>query len=234
MATKKKRSKKEKNYFNEIHEAAILAYQDCKSKREQQKIYKEILQPVFKEMIRKIVFKFKFTSIPNINSLMDDCESDLATIIYKFDREKNHKAFSYFSVVIRNFFIRNSKKNQKALVRNIPEDIVSNSDHEQYLSTDNEYYKERSYKEFFEALKQEMESWFNILENKNDIRLLEGIFQLWETGEELEDAGYIFGKKAIKQEYLPALTGMTTKEINESKNRLKPKYETFVKNWYKN
>jgi hypothetical protein len=63
------------------------------------------------EMVNKIIFTYRFTSLPNIDFLRDDCKVWLTTILDKYDPNKGSKAFSYFSVVTKNWFIHKVKKN---------------------------------------------------------------------------------------------------------------------------
>jgi DNA-directed RNA polymerase specialized sigma subunit len=61
-------------------------------------------------MVDKIVFTYKFTTLPNIDSLRDECKIWLITILDKYDVNKGSKAFSYFSVITKNWFIHKVKK----------------------------------------------------------------------------------------------------------------------------
>ena len=93
--TNKKIKKKRKNnqYFTQVHEDAILEYISCSNDTKRNIIYREIIQPVFSEMIEKIVFTYKFTNLPNVDTLKIDCEVHLVTILSNFDPAKGSKAF---------------------------------------------------------------------------------------------------------------------------------------------
>lgn len=108
-----KKAKSQKNYFTQDHEEAILKYVASSSKEERTELYKIYIGPAFEEMVNKIVYSFKFTNLPNIESLMDDCKIWLITILDKYDTQKNSKAFSYFSVIVKNWFIQKQKRKQK-------------------------------------------------------------------------------------------------------------------------
>ena len=69
-----------------------------------------MIQPAFSEMVDKVVFTYKFTSLPNIDSLREECKIWLTTILDKYDPSKGSKAFSYFSVITKNWFIHKVKK----------------------------------------------------------------------------------------------------------------------------
>ena len=64
-------------------------------------------------MVDKITYTYKFTTLPNIDSLREECKIWLTTILGKYDPNKGSKAFSYFSVVTKNWFIHKIKKNSK-------------------------------------------------------------------------------------------------------------------------
>ena len=93
---KKKRRKRKKNfYFTDVHEQAIIRYTASTDQRERTELYVEYIQPAFNEMVDKIAYTYKFTSLPNIDYLKDDCKIWLTTILDKFDPNKGSKAFSY-------------------------------------------------------------------------------------------------------------------------------------------
>ena len=48
-----------------------------------------------------------------LDALRDDCKNWLITILNKFDPDKGSKAFTYFSVVSKNWFIAQVKKTSK-------------------------------------------------------------------------------------------------------------------------
>ncbi len=83
------------------------------SQQEKKKLYQEYIQPAFNELVDKIVYTYKFTNLPNIDELKDECKIWLTTILEKFDPNKGSKAFSYFSVITKNWFIHKVKKQQK-------------------------------------------------------------------------------------------------------------------------
>ena len=111
---KTKRRKKKKNYyFTQVHEDAIIRYSNTNCIKERTELYVNFIQPAFNEMVDKIVFTYKFTNLPNIEYLRDECKIWLMTILDKYDPSKGSKAFSYFSVITKNWFIHKVKKQQK-------------------------------------------------------------------------------------------------------------------------
>ena len=106
MTTKKPPRKRRKNYyFTSEHEEAIIRYSRSNCLKERTELYVNYIQPAFNEMVDKIVFTYKFTNLPNCDSLRDECKIWLMTILDKYDPNKGSKAFSYFSVITKNWFI---------------------------------------------------------------------------------------------------------------------------------
>ena len=107
----KKSTKRRKNhYFTQVHEDAIVQYAKSNSIEERTELYSKFIEPAFSEMVDKIVFTYKFTNLPNIDYLRDECKIWLMTILDKYDPSKGSKAFSYFSVITKNWFIHKPHK----------------------------------------------------------------------------------------------------------------------------
>ena len=89
MTTKQKprqRRKKRKNlYFTQVHEDAIVRYCKTTCNIERTELYVNYIQPAFNEMVDKIVYTYKFTNLPNIDYLRDECKIWLMTILGKYD-----------------------------------------------------------------------------------------------------------------------------------------------------
>ena len=114
--TKKRRNE----YFTKVHETAVIKYAQSASKEEKTYLYVNYIQPAFNEMVEKIVYTYKFNNLPNINVLKEDCKIWLTTILDKYDPTRKSKAFSYFSVITKNWFIAKIKKITKVLREKCP------------------------------------------------------------------------------------------------------------------
>ena len=227
MKTKIRRSKKKANhYFTKDHENAIIEYCNTNCSRRKTEIYVTMLQPAFSEMVDKIVFTYKFTTLPNIDSLREECKIWLMTILDKFKPEKGHKAFSYFSVITKNWFIHKVKKQQRKNRREVDFDNVSKSYEEEYLSTDQSWLTDKIQEEFWNSFYESMKTW-NIEElRENDERVYRAIIVLFESKDDIE----IFNKKAIYL-YLREITGLNTKQVVNSLNKFRGMYREFKSEW---
>ena len=136
----KKRKKRNKNYyFTQEHEDAIVRYSNTNCIRERTELYVNWIQPAFNEMVDKIVFTYKFTNLPNCEVLRDECKIWLMTILDKYDPNKGSKAFSYFSVITKNWFIHKVKRQQKRNKREVDYENISKKFEEEFLSTNESY-----------------------------------------------------------------------------------------------
>ena len=149
LPKKKRRSRKKNHYFTKDHENAIIRYCQTNSTRERTDLYIKWIGPAFNEMVDKIVFTYKFTNLPNIDSLRDECKIWLMTILDKYDPSKGSKAFSYFSVITKNWFIHKVKKQQRKNRTEVNFDNLAKNYEEQYLSTNESYLTEREENEFW-------------------------------------------------------------------------------------
>ena len=224
---KAKRKKRAKNYyFTKAHEQAIIDYcatQDLKIRTE---LYIEYIGPVFDEMVDKIIYTYKFTNLPNIDVLKDECKIWLTTTLNKFDPSKGSKAFSYFSVVTKNWFIHKVKRNVRQLKREIFIDDLPKDLEQEHMSVENTYVTERQEAEFWKNFAIEVESWDTGNLKENEKKVLEAIKILFSTSEEIE----IFNKKAIYL-YIREITGLNTKQVVNNLNKMRVKYRAFKKKW---
>ena len=182
MIQKKKRRKRTKNnYFTKVHENAIVAYCNTDCIKERSKLYIDWIQPAFDELVDKIVYTYKFNTLPNIDSLRDECKIWLTTILAKYDPNKGSKAFSYFSVVTKNWFIHKVKKNSTKMKKEISFEHLVENGGANVLGTASQnvetYYGKRAEMEFWENLLNHLDKWnsVNLKENEKNVFFPMGI-----------------------------------------------------------
>ena len=226
MEKKRKRRRRKKtsnNYFTMFHQEQIEKYIDSEDIYERNKIYTKHIQPVFSEMVDKIAFTYRFTSLPNSETVREECKTYLMENIHKFDAKKGHKAFAYFSAVAKNYFIGCSKKYKKKKEREIlHEDIYEI--HEE-ITIENPYEGLRNSKEFFQALVSEMDEWKRGNISEQETKVIEAIQDMF-TDEDIE----IFNKKAIYFQ-LREVTRMNSKQVLNNLNKIRKKYRDFKYRW---
>jgi len=222
--------KKKKNnniYFSAKHEEAIVQYSQVKDKKSREHLYNTLIEPVFEQMINKIVFTYKFNSLPNIEDLKMECKGWLTTILDKFDPNKGSKAFSYFSVIIKNWFIHKVKKNTDKMKRESYFEDLKKESEEPELLVYNDYDEERDKEEYWDNLYGELLDWQEEDGIKaNEKKVLQAIMILLQNPDKIE----IFNKKAIYL-YIREITGLSTKQVASNLTTLKQRYKIFRQSW---
>ncbi len=226
---RKRRKRTKNNYFTKVHEEAIVKYALSNCIKEKSQLYISLIQPAFDEMVNKIIFTYKFNNLPNIDSLRDDCKIWLTTILDKYDPNKGSKAFSYFSVVTKNWFIHKVKQNSKKLRRETSYENIVDSGGPDSLGTasgEESYLDKREEAEFWHCLLTQIDKWDTGNLKENEKSVLEAVKVLMHNIEDIE----IFNKKAVYL-YLRELTGLNTKQVVNNLNKLREKYRIFKHKW---
>ena len=184
------------------------------------------IRPAFSELVDKIVFTYNFTTLPNIDELREDCKIWLTTILDKYDPNKGSKAFSYFSVITKNWFIHKVKQTAKRARREVDFDSVQKEIDEQYVETKNAYIEKREKEEFWISLWEEIESWEPEMKKENERKVYEAVKILLQSVDQID----IYNKKAVYL-YLRELTDLNTKQVVNQLNKMRKKDKNFKKNW---
>lgn len=213
-------------YFTQDHEDAIIKYALSNDKAIRTKLYVQYIQPAFDEMVDKIIFTYKFNTLPNIDQLRDECKIWLTTILDKYDTTKGSKAFSYYSVITKNWFIQNVKKTNKERKREISIEDAEIEIDEESEQENNEYEGTRENSEFWLHLMKEVSEWEKLDLRENERKVLNSIIHIFSNIESIE----IFNKKAIYL-YIRELTGLNTKQVVSGLSGIKSKYKSFKEEW---
>lgn len=220
------KKKKTNNYFTKDHEDAIIKYCLTDDKMVKTELYVNFIEPAFNEMVDKIVFTYKFTTLPDIEFLRQDCKIWLTTILDKYDPNSGSKAFSYFSVITKNWFIHKVKKIAEQNKRETLYDDIHNLNEHETLIVYHEYEVQREYDEFWNAFWCELENWENLDLKPNEEKVVKAISILMKDANNIE----IFNKKAVYL-YIREITGLNTKQIVNNLNKIKGKYKEFKNDW---
>jgi hypothetical protein len=224
---RRRRSRRKNDYFTKDHEIAIINYALTQDKSVRTDLYITLIEPAFGELVDKIVYTYKFNNLPNIDYLKDDCKLWLITILDKYDPNRKSKAFSYFSVITKNWFIHKVKQNSKRLKRDVQYEDISSEINDK-LTTENMYESRREDYEFWLHLFAEFDKWEKLKLKENERKVLDAIKILFQSIEEID----IFNKKAIYL-YMREITGLNTKQIVNNLNRIRRRYRNFKSEWEK-
>mgnify|MGYP003625862625 FL=1 len=218
--------KKGNHYFTKDTENAIIEYCGTECHSERTELYVGHIQPAFNELVDKIVYTYKFTNLENVEVLKDDCKIWLTTILGKFDPSHGTKAFSYFSVVTKNWFTHKAKKQTKKNRREIEYDGMLREIEAISASEEVGFLKEQEDREFWANLLSEVEDWDKYCLKENERKVLDAVLLLMNNIEQIE----IFNKKAVYL-YLREITGLNTKQIVSCLNKMRVRFRSFKSKW---
>lgn len=215
---KKKRRKKSKVYFGTPVQEAIIRYNECSNPAIRNRIYQEHIHAAFEKMAENLIhtFKFYYFDYP-FEEVKAEVVSFLVMQMPKYKADKG-RAFSYFSVVGKNYLILNNNNNYKKM--KIHDDIVKldykrNVSSESVNETVNEFNSE--------FVLQMLEYWdnniTNIFHRQKDILVADSVLELFRKREYLEN----FNKKALYI-MIREMTGSNTQRITRVINEMKKYY----------
>lgn len=213
-------------YFGRDVDANIKLFCDAQDIETKNRIFTNNIRPALLKLIESQMYVYKFNRLDNPEMLKFDCLSTLYELLPKFDPTKGKKAFSYFNVVVKNWFIwkiREAGKQSRNESLKIVDSLVSSeiAEHDQkFISAS--YEDELIEKEFFLSLYKDMDRWKQIVTKKTEKQVLEAVIFLLQNPRLIS----IYNKKAV-QLYIREMTGLNTKQVIANLKRLKDLYEEF-------
>ena len=109
------KKRKSKRYFTKITEIAINAYNNCDNQHLKNKIYNRFIHYPFDKLSENVIHTYK-------TYYFDDPYEDVKANVVAFLNEKidrfdgaNGRAFSYFTVVARNYLFNENNKNYERM-----------------------------------------------------------------------------------------------------------------------
>ena len=217
---------KTRMYFTEETEEAIVRYNDSTNTRERNQIYNESLRKPFEKLVENIIhtFKFYYFDIP-LEDVKHEVISFMITRLDKYKQGKG-KAFSYFSVVVKNWLICHNNANYKKLKTHADVLDLKHKDVKKVVYYDSE--AERTQKKlFFESI---IEYWNNnvdqVFKKQRDINIAYSILELMSKVDTIE----IFNKKALYI-LLREISGAKTQHITKVLNTMKSHYVKIENQW---
>ena len=228
------KAKREKNYYGEEQELAVVQFLDSTSPDEKEKIYRLHLQEPINIMIESIIRKYKlYRASYEFVDIHADTLSFLITKFDKFKPEKGTKSYSYFGTVCRNYLfgemIKEYKKNLKITeIDNVPTKVWGRDDLTYRIDDD-----VIDMNVFIEGLIDELKLDIRTKNlNENEFKVghsLVKILEEWKTLFADNQSGKNSPKfnKNLILFYIRDMTGLTTKEIRNGMKRFKGLYRGF-------
>jgi hypothetical protein len=225
------RKRTQKIYFGEDQEQAVIRYLESESEDDRNKIFNEYLREPLIIMVESIIRRYKlYRKDLEFQEIHDDTMSFLITKINKFDHTKNHKAYSYFGTICKNYLMGAIQKDTKEMNRSVSYDDISSSieespEHSYTIDDDVLDYRDVIIKLTI-SLEEFMEK-ESLTENEQKLgyALLE-IFSNFDKIFQIGD-GNKFNKNLILLS-LREMTSLSTKEIRISLKKFKKLYDGIL------
>ena len=215
---KKKRRKKSKVYFGTPVQNAIIRYNECSNPTIRNRIYREHIAAAFDKLAENLIhtFKFYYFDYP-FEEVKHEVVSFLVMQMPKYKADKG-RAFSYFSVIGKNYLILNNNNNYKKMKTH---DEVKVLDFKRNVLS--ESIQEEADEFNIQFVDQMLEYWDNNLTNifkrQKDILVADAVLELFRRRKNIEN----FNKKALYI-MIREMTGSNTQHITRVINQMKRYY----------
>ena len=204
-------------YFTKDTEDAIIEYNKTDDQNIKNRLYRDRIQHSFDKLAEIVYNKWKF-------SYFDDDPQDVMAEVVAFMVEKIHmyqegkgKAFSYFTIVARNYLILNNNSNYK---RYKDTDVISSLPDN--WDTENNWAEEvrnEEHRTFNDRMLQYRDVHLeNFFQKKRDIQIADAVLELFRRANYIES----FNKKSLYL-LIREMTGYPTHYITKVVNKMKEK-----------
>ena len=230
MPTKKVRKKpgrkpKKKPYFGIDVQEAIVRYNALDQETQQverNKIYQNEIHKAFDKLSENKINTFKFTYFDyGFEDIKHETVAFMVMNMHKYDHTKGSKAFSYFSVVAKNYLILHNNNNYKKLKSHTK---IESLDKQRNLNS----FDKTDMKELTEEIVDYFETNLpTIFKKQRDLNIAYSIMDLIKHIDEIEN----FNKKALYI-LIREMTDVETSHITSVVNTLKKHYKKIQNEFY--
>ena len=212
-------------YFNQGTEDAIIRHNKEQRPFMRERIYNEHIRTPFEKLAENIIhtFKFYYFDVPS-EDVKHEVVSFLYMNIHKFTEGKG-KAFSYFSIVAKNYLILHNNNNYKRMKQHDGEEVT---DYKRDPITEMRGIDTKSMKSEYIVLLADY--WRNnlttVFKRKKDLDVANAVVELIDMRDNIEN----FNKKALYI-LIREMTGSNTPHITRVINVMKKHLWELQKNY---
>lgn len=207
---------------------AIIAYNNCDNQSLRNKIYNRFIHYPFDKIAENVIHTYKTYCFDiSYEDVKSEVVAELNQKMYKYESDKG-KAFSYFTVIARNFLWNANNANYNRM-KNRDEvdkiDLERDVNGEHWANEHNE-----AHTEFFDAYVDYIETnLFELFDSQRDQSIADSVMALFKDRNNL----YSYNKKALYI-LIRERTGITTPYITRVVSKLKHIYADLYKQYTKN
>ena len=222
----RKRKKKSKIYFGMATQEAIVEYNNTTDPKLRNQIYRERIKYPFEKLAENVLntFKFSYFDVPK-EDVMQEVVSILIQKIHMYQEDKG-RAFSYFSIVAKNYLILNNNSNYKRYKKT---DLLSQMP--ETWNPENDFHDVQQGDEFNEFKELMLAYWdknlTKVFTKKRDIQIADAILELFRRSQYIEN----FNKKHLYlliREMTDCKTHYITKVVNVMKEHQKKMLNDYL------
>ncbi len=219
----KKRRKKSKMYFGQVTEDAIVQYNSMEpGDPERDKLFTEKIYAPIRKIAENLIHTYKFYYFDNpTEEVINEVVANMVINMHKYVQGKG-KAFSYFSVVAKNYLILNNNKNYKMGKIHDQLDVM---DFNRKTTEEKNMVDVTDFK--FEVFNQMYQYWednfMRIFKKKKDLAVVDAILYLMKNNASIEN----FNKKALYI-LIREMSGSNTQHITRVINAMKRKQNALI------
>ena len=202
-------------YFTDSTEKAIIRHNNETRAHMRERIYNEHIRIPFEKLAENIIhtFKFYYFDVPS-EQVKQEVISFLVLNMHKF-KEGKGKAFSYFSIVAKNYLILHNNKNYAHYKSHDTMDVLDWNQ-----KTRDQVAKQEEDEKMKEYVHQFVEYWENNITNvftrKKDILVADSVLEIFRRAQHIEN----FNKKALYI-MIREMSGSKTQHITRIVNTMK-------------
>ena len=221
LPKKRGRKRSKKRYFTEDTDLAIKQYLASSNKAERDHIFSTRIHYAFYKLAENLIhtFKFYYTEVDNLEDLKHEVMCFFLEKLDYFKPEKGTKAFSYFSIVGKNYLILYNNNNYKK--KKITTDVMSADEDDGVIRQLGRPERKQDLKDFIDYFTEYVDKHiFTTFKKEKDRKVCDAINILFKRRENLE----IFNKKALYI-YIREMTEVDTPVITKVTKILKKLYK---------
>ena len=227
---KKERKKKSKVYFTTETEDAIVDYSREKNPILKNIIYNERIKYPFEKLAENIINTFSFSYIPeSYEDIKTAVVSHMLIQIDKYDKAKG-KAFSYFSIMVKNYLIILNNQYYAELKSHYSIQAGDKNDQYEFDIMDEDHDKKNLKDENSEFIKIIVEYWEKnipfVFKKRRDMDIAQAVLELLSNVSSLE----FFNKKALYL-LIREMTGHKTQYITRVLTRMQTHYKSIKESY---
>jgi hypothetical protein len=220
------RKAKNKNYFTQETEDAIVLYNNTENPALKSKIYEEKIHYAFFKLTQNIIHTFKFyhTEVEDLEHLQHEIIVFLLSKIHLFNPNNGAKAYSYFGTIVKRWCILYNDKNYKNKVKKVAIAELEQDDSYSYTLDSVSPQKDKLSYFIDQYVDHVTENIYNFFPKEYDAKIADAILELFRKRDQID----IFNKKALYIYIHEMIPDVKTPKITKIANIL---YDIFKKNY---